>query len=123
MEEVPAHVHPGPIVTDVLSRQHEHRSSLIWSGDRETCYTDLQCRRFGRNIFQCYSGLPPLFWLQSEEGTIGSMDSESVHRFRDRRRSNPACSWIYFLTYWQTHTSRLLRKFGSRSLPQLVGGF
>ncbi|KAI5658967.1 hypothetical protein M9H77_27760 [Catharanthus roseus] len=36
MEKVPAHVHPGPIVTDVLSRQHEHRSGLIWSGDRET---------------------------------------------------------------------------------------
>ncbi|KAI5674440.1 hypothetical protein M9H77_14804 [Catharanthus roseus] len=35
MEEVPAHVHPGPIVTDVLFRQHEHRSGLIWSGDRE----------------------------------------------------------------------------------------
>ncbi|KAI5648624.1 hypothetical protein M9H77_34629 [Catharanthus roseus] len=52
MEEVPAHVHPGPIVPDVLSRQHEHRSGLIWSGDHETCYTDLQCRRFGRNLFQ-----------------------------------------------------------------------
>ncbi|KAI5670859.1 hypothetical protein M9H77_11223 [Catharanthus roseus] len=36
MEEVPTHVHPGPIVTDVLSRQHVHRSGLIWSGDRET---------------------------------------------------------------------------------------
>ncbi|KAI5647992.1 hypothetical protein M9H77_33997 [Catharanthus roseus] len=36
MEEVPAHVHPGPIVTDVLSRQHEHKSGLIWSGDGET---------------------------------------------------------------------------------------
>ncbi|KAI5680939.1 hypothetical protein M9H77_02166 [Catharanthus roseus] len=33
MEEVPAH--------------HEHRSGLIWSGDHETCYSDLQCRRFG----------------------------------------------------------------------------
>ncbi|KAI5662175.1 hypothetical protein M9H77_21498 [Catharanthus roseus] len=58
MEEVPAHVHPGPIVTDVLSRQHKHISSLIWSGDWETCYTDLQCRRFGRNLFQCYSAAP-----------------------------------------------------------------
>ncbi|KAI5661907.1 hypothetical protein M9H77_21230 [Catharanthus roseus] len=58
MEEVPADVHPGPIVTDVLSRQHEHRSGLIWSGDWETCYTDLQCRRFGRNLFQCYSAAP-----------------------------------------------------------------
>ncbi|KAI5648620.1 hypothetical protein M9H77_34625 [Catharanthus roseus] len=58
MEEVPAHVYPGPIVTDVLSRQHEHRSGLIWSEDRETCYTDLQYRRFGRNLFQCYSAAP-----------------------------------------------------------------
>ncbi|KAI5680818.1 hypothetical protein M9H77_02045 [Catharanthus roseus] len=33
-------------------------SGLIWSGDRETCYNDLQCRRFGRNIFQCYSTAP-----------------------------------------------------------------
>ncbi|KAI5670637.1 hypothetical protein M9H77_11001 [Catharanthus roseus] len=55
MEEVSAHVHPGPIVRDVLSGQYEHRSGLIWSGDRETCYTDLQCRHFGRNLFQCYS--------------------------------------------------------------------
>ncbi|KAI5673246.1 hypothetical protein M9H77_13610 [Catharanthus roseus] len=81
MEEVPAHVHPGAIVPDVLSRQHEHRSSLILSGDRETCYTDLQCRRFRRNLFQCYSTTPrrlPLFWIQGEEGTIGSMDPESV---------------------------------------------
>ncbi|KAI5680587.1 hypothetical protein M9H77_01814 [Catharanthus roseus] len=71
MEEVPAH------------GQHEHRSGLIWSRDRETCYTDLQCRRFGRNLFQCYSAAPrrlALFWLQSEEGTIGSMDPESVHQ-------------------------------------------
>ncbi|KAI5668028.1 hypothetical protein M9H77_17881 [Catharanthus roseus] len=27
MEEVSTHVHPGPIVPDVLTRQHEHRSS------------------------------------------------------------------------------------------------
>ncbi|KAI5653017.1 hypothetical protein M9H77_30204 [Catharanthus roseus] len=37
MEEVPAYVHPGPIVPDVLTRQHEHRYELIWSGDHETC--------------------------------------------------------------------------------------
>ncbi|KAI5659599.1 hypothetical protein M9H77_28392 [Catharanthus roseus] len=123
MEEEPAHVHPGPIVTDVLSRQHEHRSGLIWSGDRETCYTNLQCRRFGRNLFQCYVRLPPLFRIQSEEGTIGSMDTESVHQLRDRRQSNPARSWIYFLTYWRTHASRLLQEFGSRALPQFVRGF
>ncbi|KAI5667617.1 hypothetical protein M9H77_17470 [Catharanthus roseus] len=58
MEEVPSHVHPGPIIPDVLSRQHEHRSGLIWSGDYETCFTDLQCRRFGCNLFQCYSTTP-----------------------------------------------------------------
>ncbi|KAI5661872.1 hypothetical protein M9H77_21195 [Catharanthus roseus] len=28
MEEVVAHVHPGPIVADVLSRQHEHISAF-----------------------------------------------------------------------------------------------
>ncbi|KAI5675573.1 hypothetical protein M9H77_06523 [Catharanthus roseus] len=54
MEEVPAHTHPGPIVPDFLTRQHEHRSGL-WSGDHETCFTDLQYRRFGRNLFQCYN--------------------------------------------------------------------
>ncbi|KAI5681249.1 hypothetical protein M9H77_02476 [Catharanthus roseus] len=55
IEEVPAHVHLGLIVPDVLTRQHEHRSGLIWSGDHETCFTDLQCRCFGRNLFQSYS--------------------------------------------------------------------
>ncbi|KAI5663010.1 hypothetical protein M9H77_22333 [Catharanthus roseus] len=58
MQEVPAHMHLGPIVPDVLSRQHEHRSDLIWSPDHKTCYTDLQCGRFGRNLFQCYSTAP-----------------------------------------------------------------
>ncbi|KAI5683267.1 hypothetical protein M9H77_04495 [Catharanthus roseus] len=43
MEEVSAHVHLCPIVLDVLTRQHEHRSGLILSGDHETCFTDLQC--------------------------------------------------------------------------------
>ncbi|KAI5666512.1 hypothetical protein M9H77_16365 [Catharanthus roseus] len=58
MEEVSVHMYPVPIVPDVLSRQHDHRSGLIWNGDHETCYTDLQCRRFGRNLFQCYSTTP-----------------------------------------------------------------
>ncbi|KAI5663422.1 hypothetical protein M9H77_22745 [Catharanthus roseus] len=58
MEEVPAHVHLGPIVPDVFTRQHEHRSGLIWSGDHEMCFTDLQCRHFGRNLFQSYSTTP-----------------------------------------------------------------
>ncbi|KAI5657118.1 hypothetical protein M9H77_25911 [Catharanthus roseus] len=55
MEEVPSHVHSRPIVPDVLSRQHEHRSGLIWNGNHKTCYIDLQCRRFGR---KCYSMAP-----------------------------------------------------------------
>ncbi|KAI5681942.1 hypothetical protein M9H77_03170 [Catharanthus roseus] len=58
MKEVPAHMYSGPIVPDVLTRQHEHRSGLIWSGDHETCITDLHCRRFGRNLFQSYSTAP-----------------------------------------------------------------
>ncbi|KAI5648959.1 hypothetical protein M9H77_34964 [Catharanthus roseus] len=69
MEEVLAHVHPGPIVPDVLSRQYEHRSGLIWNGDHETCYTDLQCRHFGRNLFQCYSTAPRR--LAVVHGSIG----------------------------------------------------
>ncbi|KAI5673987.1 hypothetical protein M9H77_14351 [Catharanthus roseus] len=44
MEEVPAH--------------REHRSGLIRSGGHKTCFTDLQCRRFGHNLFQCYSTAP-----------------------------------------------------------------
>ncbi|KAI5672589.1 hypothetical protein M9H77_12953 [Catharanthus roseus] len=36
MEEVSAHVQPSPIVPDVLTRQHERRSGLIWSRDHET---------------------------------------------------------------------------------------
>ncbi|KAI5662110.1 hypothetical protein M9H77_21433 [Catharanthus roseus] len=44
MEEVPAHVHPGPIVLDVLSRKHEHRSGMIWSGDHETMNNDEEIR-------------------------------------------------------------------------------
>ncbi|KAI5648494.1 hypothetical protein M9H77_34499 [Catharanthus roseus] len=58
MEEVPVHVHPSPIVPDVLVRQHEHRSGLIWNGDHETCFTDLQCRCFGCNLFQSYGTAP-----------------------------------------------------------------
>ncbi|KAI5682971.1 hypothetical protein M9H77_04199 [Catharanthus roseus] len=36
MEEVPAYVHLGLIVSNVLTRQHKPRSGLIWSGDHET---------------------------------------------------------------------------------------
>ncbi|KAI5652785.1 hypothetical protein M9H77_29972 [Catharanthus roseus] len=58
MEEVPAHVHSGPIVPDVLTRQHEHKFGLIWGGDRETSITNLQCRRFGINLFRAYNRAP-----------------------------------------------------------------
>ncbi|KAI5650651.1 hypothetical protein M9H77_36656 [Catharanthus roseus] len=72
MEEVPAHVHLGPIVPDVLSRQHEHRFGLIWSGDRETYYTDLQCRRFGRNLFQyCSTASRRWYWIDLIERLLG----------------------------------------------------
>ncbi|KAI5674150.1 hypothetical protein M9H77_14514 [Catharanthus roseus] len=58
MDEVPTHVHQCPIVPDVLTRQHEHRSVLLWSRDHEMYFTNLQCRRFGRNLFQSYSIAP-----------------------------------------------------------------
>ncbi|KAI5673217.1 hypothetical protein M9H77_13581 [Catharanthus roseus] len=58
MEEVSVHLQLGPIVPDVLTRQHEHSSGLIWSGDHEMCFTNIQYRRFGRNLFQCYSTAP-----------------------------------------------------------------
>ncbi|KAI5658060.1 hypothetical protein M9H77_26853 [Catharanthus roseus] len=70
MEEIPAHVHSGPIVPDVLIKQHEHRSVLIWSGDHETCFTDLQCRRFGRSLFQCYSTAPRSHMLPDFSGNL-----------------------------------------------------
>ncbi|KAI5671601.1 hypothetical protein M9H77_11965 [Catharanthus roseus] len=77
MEEVPAHVYPGPIVLDVLSRQHEHRSCLIWSRDHGTCCTDLQCRRFGRNLFQCYSTAPRrLVEIIDRTGSIGGCTTD-----------------------------------------------
>ncbi|KAI5650733.1 hypothetical protein M9H77_36738 [Catharanthus roseus] len=54
MEEVSAHVHSGPIVPDALTRQHEHRSGLIWSGDQKTCITDLQCKQIARGAYGPY---------------------------------------------------------------------
>ncbi|KAI5664895.1 hypothetical protein M9H77_24218 [Catharanthus roseus] len=76
-------MHPGPIVPYVLSRQHEHRSGLIWSGDRETCYTDLQLLdRSYRETTWFAVVSQPLFRIQGEEGTIGSR--ASIHWFRDR---------------------------------------
>ncbi|KAI5662737.1 hypothetical protein M9H77_22060 [Catharanthus roseus] len=51
-------MHLGPIVPDILTRQLEHRLGLIWSRDYETYITDLQCRRFSRNLFQSYSTAP-----------------------------------------------------------------
>ncbi|KAI5683428.1 hypothetical protein M9H77_04656 [Catharanthus roseus] len=50
MEEVPAHVHPGLIVPDMLTRQHKHRSGLIGTENHETCVTDIHCRHFNLSI-------------------------------------------------------------------------
>ncbi|KAI5656275.1 hypothetical protein M9H77_25068 [Catharanthus roseus] len=48
----------GRLVAGRGDAEREHRPGLIWSGDHETCFTDLQCRRFERNLFQCYSTTP-----------------------------------------------------------------
>ncbi|KAI5673497.1 hypothetical protein M9H77_13861 [Catharanthus roseus] len=76
MEKVPAHVHPSFIVPNVLSRKHEHRFGLIWSGDHETCFTNLQSRRFGRNLFQCYSTAPPSTDYRVDKRMMTSMLQE-----------------------------------------------
>ncbi|KAI5672751.1 hypothetical protein M9H77_13115 [Catharanthus roseus] len=93
MEEVPVHVHQGPIVPDILTRQHEHRSGLIWSGDHETCFTDLQYRRFGRNLFQCYNTAPCRL-LRGDDHTYWSTQHASHvevwHQWRLRVRDSPA---------------------------------
>ncbi|KAI5683794.1 hypothetical protein M9H77_05022 [Catharanthus roseus] len=62
MEEVPTNVHPGSVVLDVLMRQHEHMSGLIWSGDHETCITDLQCRCFVAICFKLTVRFPTWAW-------------------------------------------------------------
>ncbi|KAI5659327.1 hypothetical protein M9H77_28120 [Catharanthus roseus] len=81
MEEVPAHVHPGPIVPDVLSKHHEHRSGLIWSGDCETAV------EIGD------SHISPDMWgsVNNTAGCTGTV------RFRDRRykvKKEPLEAWI-----------------------------
>ncbi|KAI5675832.1 hypothetical protein M9H77_06782 [Catharanthus roseus] len=65
MEEIPAHVYPSPIVSNVLMRQHEHRSGFIWSGDHKTCITNLQFKCFDRDLFQAYSTAPPRLAIYS----------------------------------------------------------
>ncbi|KAI5677007.1 hypothetical protein M9H77_07957 [Catharanthus roseus] len=137
MEEVLAHVHPGPIVHDVLTRQHEHRSGLIWSVDHETCFTDLQCRRFSRNLFQCYSTAPRrllrtwFFYIAVVHGSFrgcttnrGSLNHSTglgvvvypciAASTDDGCSGRPFCStWCYMLrgndhTYWGTqHASHV----------------
>ncbi|KAI5678780.1 hypothetical protein M9H77_09730 [Catharanthus roseus] len=42
------------------------RFRLIWSGDHETCITDLQCRHFGRSLFQSYSTVPRKYKVKKE---------------------------------------------------------
>ncbi|KAI5667392.1 hypothetical protein M9H77_17245 [Catharanthus roseus] len=85
IEEVPAHVHPGPIVLDVLTRQHEHRSELIWSGDHEMCFTDLQFRCFGRNLFQCYSTAPRRLLRENDHTYWGTQHASHVEVKHQRR--------------------------------------
>ncbi|KAI5655233.1 hypothetical protein M9H77_32420 [Catharanthus roseus] len=127
MEEVPAHVHPGPIVTDVLSKQHEHKSGLIWSGDRETCYTDLQCRRFGRNLFQCYSTAPRrLVEIIDRIGLGGVFRLLGVrlslsHFFGYKVKKEPLEAWILrAFTGSETDDDLILRTHGFIFL--LIGG-
>ncbi|KAI5678444.1 hypothetical protein M9H77_09394 [Catharanthus roseus] len=145
MEEVPAHVQPGTIVPDVLSRH----------GDHETCYIDLQCRRFGQNLFQCYSTAPhrlveiidktgvnpKQYWIDLIERLLGvrlslshfsgyKVKKEPLEAWILRALTSSETdddlilrSWIYFLTHWRTHASRLLREFGSCVLPQFIRGY
>ncbi|KAI5666177.1 hypothetical protein M9H77_16030 [Catharanthus roseus] len=113
IEKVPAHVHLDPIVSDVLTRQHEHMSGLIWSGDHEICITDLQCRPFNRNMFQAYSTAPhrlidiidrtrykvkkePLEAWILREFTRSETDDDFIMRDRG----------IYFLTSWRSYACR-----------------
>ncbi|KAI5667490.1 hypothetical protein M9H77_17343 [Catharanthus roseus] len=147
MEEVPAHVHLGTIVPDVLSRQHEHRSGLIWRWDHDTCYTNLQCRRFGRNLFQCYSTAlsspvhPKQYWIELIGRLLGvrlslshfseykvkkePLEAWILRAFTDSETDDDLILrlWIYFLTHWRTYASRLLREFGSCALPQFIRGY
>ncbi|KAI5656672.1 hypothetical protein M9H77_25465 [Catharanthus roseus] len=146
MEEVTAHVHPGPIVPDVLSRQHEHRSGLIWSGDHEMCYTNLQYRRFGQNLFHCYSAAPrsvhtKQYWIELIERLLGvrlslshfsgykvkkePLEAWILRKFTGSETDNDLIlrTWIYFLTHCQTYAFRLLWKFGSYALPQFIRGY
>ncbi|KAI5657737.1 hypothetical protein M9H77_26530 [Catharanthus roseus] len=105
MKEVPAHVHLGPIVPDVLTRQHGHRSGLIWSRDHETSTTDLQCRRFDRNLFQAYSGALRRI-LRPAVLTIGGLHRYHHHlRHRSlvlQRKSRPssASAWFVSVVPW-----------------------
>ncbi|KAI5673720.1 hypothetical protein M9H77_14084 [Catharanthus roseus] len=94
MEEVPAHVHPDLTVLDILTRQHEHRSGLIWSGDHETCISDLQCRRFGRNLFQAYSTAPHSFGgCTTDRGSLSSTSDLGLVAYSCIATSaTPACS-------------------------------
>ncbi|KAI5649390.1 hypothetical protein M9H77_35395 [Catharanthus roseus] len=136
MEKVPAHVHPGPIVPDVLSKQHEHPSGLIWSGDHDTCFTDLQCRRFGRNLFQCYSTAlgsvnPKQYWIELIERLLGVRLPLS-HFSGYKVKKEPLEAWMLKAftgsktdddLILHTYASRLLWKFGSCVLPQFLRGY
>ncbi|KAI5667483.1 hypothetical protein M9H77_17336 [Catharanthus roseus] len=113
MEEVQAHVHPGPIVPDVLTRQHEHRSRLIWSGDHETfvhgsfrgCTTDrgslIHTTDLGMVVYPyitapadpTYSGRPSCSTWCYMLRDLSSLRNEYIRLYRDITRvyiGNPA---------------------------------
>ncbi|KAI5658827.1 hypothetical protein M9H77_27620 [Catharanthus roseus] len=94
MEEVPAYMHPGPIVPDVLTRQHEYRYALIWSGDHETCIIDLHCKRFDRKLFQAYSTAPYSFRVctTDRESPSPTSDLSLVAYSCMAASATPACS-------------------------------
>ncbi|KAI5662621.1 hypothetical protein M9H77_21944 [Catharanthus roseus] len=112
MEEVPGHVHSGPIVSDVLTRQYEHQSGFIWSGDHETCFTDLQCRRFGHNLFQYYSTAPrscaqQLWGCTTDRGSLSHSTDLGVVAYTciaasadDGCSCRPSCSSGYYMIVW-----------------------
>ncbi|KAI5658359.1 hypothetical protein M9H77_27152 [Catharanthus roseus] len=92
MEEVPVYVYSGPINPDILTRQHEHRSGLIWRWDHEICTTDLQCRHFGCNMFQItpwlgHGGCAP---VPAHSGVRFGHRGERGGGFGRRRQADPS---------------------------------
>lgn len=51
-------VNPGPMTPFVLDEQNQHRTSLIWAGEKETIENALGVRRFDSRFFELYSIAP-----------------------------------------------------------------